>query len=160
MMNDWWDRYDFDPSNLDNIYEREFGDDSNPLNQLYEDDDDESDPHYQIHHNQQTINSQTQLTQDSQHSISHSNSYFQTHSQSQSHLQSTTTIQNTNNNQLQQNEKLELNCKNFKLAKLIMLLQQMDMVNPVTSCLMAIVALIFGICWIISMYGNFFSSIM
>ena len=42
---------------FDNIYEKEFGDDLNSFNQLYEDDDDdEDDPIYQIHHNHNHTN--------------------------------------------------------------------------------------------------------
>ena len=43
-MTEWWDRYDHYPSSIDNIYEREFGEALNPLNQLYQDDDDDNDP--------------------------------------------------------------------------------------------------------------------
>ena len=45
-----------------------------------------------------------------------------------------------------------LNNKNFEFAKFKFNFQQMDMVYPVTSCLMAIVALTFGIYSIKSMY--------
>ena len=51
---------------------------------------------------------------------------------------------------------MELNCKDFKLAKINFYFQQMDMIYPVTSCLMAVVALIFGIYLINSMYCDWY----
>ena len=93
-MNDWWDRYDHDPSTLDNIYEREFADDLNPFNQLYDDDDDENDPVHQIHynHNHEPIISQTQ----SQFFNSQSDSHTQTYPQAQLHSQSLIQIHKNN----------------------------------------------------------------
>ena len=57
---------------------------------------------------------------------------------------------------------MESKSKNFKFAKLNeFIFKQMDMVYPVTSCLMVIVELIFGIYLVESMYGDLgISSIM
>ena len=150
-MNDFWDRYDQDPSSIDNIYEREFGEELNPLNQLYQDDDD-NDPFQSMHdnYNQQRY-SQTQL--DPQELISHSNSHSQTFLNAQLHSQSTVPIQHTNQDKNLQHESNALNGKNFELAKSKSSLQQIEMVNPVTTCF-ARVALIFGIILIISLSSN------
>ena len=60
------------------------------------------------------------------------------YSYSQLHSHSITPIQNTINNQnLQNNLKKDQN-KNFESATLLNLFKQIDMVNPVTSCCMAI----------------------
>ena len=150
-MDDFWGRYHDDPGALDDIYEREFGEDLNPLNQEFDDDDDENDPFFQLHHNynHQNPDSQTQLVQDSQSLNSHSQLHSQTFSQTQSHSQSLTPIQNTNiNKQIQQNEKNGFNGKNFQIFKLKSSLQQIEVVNPV------IVALIFGIILFISLSSN------
>ena len=127
----------------------------NHLNQLYDDDDDH-DPFHQSHHKQQQFNSQTQSIQQSQ-SNSHLYSHSQIYSHSQLHTQSYS--QTTNQIQISQNDGKEIN-KNFEFAKPFYLFKQIDRKNPVTCCLMTIVALIFGVCLIIPLYGDLLSSIM
>ena len=198
-MDDFWDRFN-DPSLLDNTYEREFGEDENPLDLQYDDDDDDDDDPFTLHaHYRQ--NSQTQLSNSSMISSldgHQTNSAEQTDSQaqvqsqlqtpSQRHLQSIlalkkyfleqiadqereklksqsdshshsqaqlqTHLQSSENINIQRQIQDKDKNKNFKFAKLIHLLKQIDMGNPV------IVALIFGICIIISLSSNQDSSIM
>ena len=93
----------------------------------------------------------------SQLQFEHSQPDSQTHSHADINTQLIITSQS---NPDSQNDIIESNGNYFELAKLVNLLQQMDMIYPVASCLTAIVALIFGIYWITSMYGDSFSSIM
>ena len=154
-MDDFWGRYHDDPGALDDIYEREFGDDLNPLNQEFDDDDDENDPFYQIH-NYNHVSRSPQTQSQSSNSLATS----QTNLCSQSHIQPTTIIQNTDTNtninyidNSQQNEENGFKHKNFKNTKSNSSLQQMDMVNRIITCF-ASLALIFGIISIISLSSD------
>ena len=87
---------------------------------------------------------QSQLSSDPNLNSQNYSQLHSKHSKPDLHVQSQTDsntqlMVNTESNQQSQNNILKSNGNYFKLAKLGNLLQQMDMIYPVTSCLMAIV---------------------